>query len=158
MYFVIYPKVKQRRICTICLVHGREIEIGENERARRHKSKKFGVWSTTEQTSPRHPKLFWHLGMELAFSSLRFSSHQDNNAFRYRKLSAPSSCNAANLVVKSSNSLSSSVGLHKNFSKTLLYRNYYRHSSIRVCLQNWDYFKIFISKQPVTRESLTAFI
>ncbi|XP_055801277.1 homogentisate solanesyltransferase, chloroplastic isoform X2 [Solanum dulcamara] len=71
--------------------------------------------------------------MELAFSSLRFSSHQDN-AFRYRKLTVPPSCNAANLVLKSSNNLSSSAGLHKIFSKTLLYRNY-RQSSIRACSQ-----------------------
>ncbi|MCD9644737.1 hypothetical protein HAX54_033159 [Datura stramonium] len=77
--------------------------------------------------------------MELACSScssLRFSSHQDN-ASRYRKLPASRSCSAANLVLKSSKNLSSSAGLHighKNFSKTVLYRNY-RHSPIRACSQ-----------------------
>ncbi|XP_049396097.1 homogentisate solanesyltransferase, chloroplastic [Solanum stenotomum] len=71
--------------------------------------------------------------MELALSSLRFSSHQ-HNAYRYRKLTAPPSCNAANLVFKSSNNLSSLPGLCKNFSNTLLCRNY-RHTSIRACSQ-----------------------
>ncbi|XP_004234750.1 homogentisate solanesyltransferase, chloroplastic [Solanum lycopersicum] len=71
--------------------------------------------------------------MELAFSSLRFSSHQHND-YRYRKLTAPPSCNAANLVLKSSNNLSSLPGLSKNFSNTLLCRNY-RHTSIRACSQ-----------------------
>ncbi|KAJ8527543.1 hypothetical protein K7X08_014994 [Anisodus acutangulus] len=64
--------------------------------------------------------------MELACSSLQFSSHLHS---RYRNLlpTVPS----CNLLLKSSNYLSSSARFHKNFSKTL----FYRHTPIRACSQ-----------------------
>ncbi|CAN4096689.1 unnamed protein product [Withania somnifera] len=74
--------------------------------------------------------------MELACSScssLRFSSQQDN-ASRYRKFPASRSCNASNLVLKSSNNFSSSAGLQIGFSKSVFYRSY-RRSSIWACSQ-----------------------
>ncbi|KAK4359672.1 hypothetical protein RND71_021901 [Anisodus tanguticus] len=61
--------------------------------------------------------------MEMACSSLQFSSQLHNASSRYRKLpTSPSPSPCCNLVLKSSN---------KNFSKTL----FYRHTSIRACSQ-----------------------